>query len=84
MPLEEDAERGNVLVDDMGKAHAFRDHTAAVEELGRDPERYSVATFISHHAVCPEGEAWRAKRAAKPKPPKPAAAPAAPEQGSLL
>jgi hypothetical protein len=79
MPLEEDSERGNVLIDDMGKAHAFKDHDAAVAEQAENEERYSVATFISHHAVCPEGQAWRAKRAAKPKP----AAPPDP-QGSLL
>jgi hypothetical protein len=77
MPLQEDSERGNVLIDEMGKAHAFRDHAAAVVELEAEPERWSTVTFISHHAVCPEGAAWRVKRPAKPKPP-------VDPQGSLL
>ena len=75
MPLEEDAEHGNVLVDDMGRAHVFRDNAAAVEELEREPWRWSVLTFVSHHARCPKGGAWR-RRERKPAP--------NPRQGTLL
>lgn len=77
MPLDEAPESGNVLVDAMSRAHVYRDHDTAMAELERDPEGYSVMTYLSHHATCPEGPAWRAKRAAaKPAPPDP--------QGSLL
>lgn len=79
MPLDENAEQGNVLLDDMGRAHVFRDHATALIELDRDPERYSTVTYLPHHASCPAGPAWRDKRRGDPDAPKPD-----PEQGSLL
>src|SRR4051794_15637284 len=79
MPLDEAPETGNVLVDGMGRAHVYRDHETAAAELERDPEAYSVVTYVSHHATCPQGQAWRAKRRSAADAPQPE-----PPQGTLL
>lgn len=76
MPLDESSELGNVLIDDMGKAHVFRDHDAAAAELERDVERYSAVTYLPHHATCPAGPGWRGKQRGDPDAP--------PAQESLL
>jgi hypothetical protein len=79
MPLDEAPDSGNVLVDGMGRAHVYRDHDTAMAELERDPEGYSTVTYVSHHAQCPQGQAWRAKKRTDADAPKPAS-----PQGSLL
>lgn len=78
MPREEDAERGNVLIDEMGKAHAFKDHKAAMAELEGEPERWSTVTYLSHHASCPAGQAWKGKQRTD------ADAPRSPEQEAMF
>ena len=62
MPLEEAPDTGNVIVDAMGRAHVYRDHDTAAAELARDEAGYSLVTYVSHHATCPEGQAWRARQ----------------------
>lgn len=69
MPLDRDAERGNVLVDATGKAHAFRNHVQAVATAEFDasngsPAGFDSETYISHHAEgqCPQGRAWQGKK----------------------
>jgi hypothetical protein len=79
MPLDESPEHGNVLIDDMSRAHVFRDHDTAAAELARDPERYSALTYFPHHASCARGEDWRGKRRGDADAPRPG-----PPQGSLL
>lgn len=83
MPLDESADRGNVLIDEMGRAHVFRDNQAAREALDAEPERWSVSIFISHHAEgqCPQGRAWQGKKRTDRDAPQ---APPEPAQGSLL
>lgn len=84
MPLDEDAERGNVVLDGTGLAHVFKDHDAAVAVMGTERDGYDFphgVTYISHHAEgqCPQGRAWKGRRRADHPPPAPE-----PAQGSLL
>jgi hypothetical protein len=79
MPLDESPEQGNVLIDDMNRAHVYRDHAAAVTELARDPDRYSAVTYLPHHATCAQGAGWRGKQRGDRDAPRPE-----PAQGQLL
>lgn len=79
MPLVEDQVRGNVILDSNGRAHAFADRQAALAAGASNEALFGLVTttFLSHHADCPQGRAWRA-----PSPP--AAARRDPAQGRLL
>lgn len=71
MPVQEDPENGNVVVDGGGFAHVFRDHAAALEAMETDERLPLSETFISHHAVCPDRGEWShapRKQTAKKKP----------------
>lgn len=84
MPLDESVERGNVLVDGLGKAHVFAGNAAAHAAMEADFQTFGVGTtWISHHAEgqCPQGREWQGKRRGDAD--APAAAPE-PAQGSLL
>lgn len=67
MPLEENADGGNVLIDEAGLAHAFRDNEAAriAQRVGWGGDgvehEFGEAVYISHHATCPQGDRWRGK-----------------------
>lgn len=73
-PLDEDDQRGNVLVDAQGRAHVFRDRPAALEAAAADVDLFGAAplTYISHHAEgqCPHGDAWRGKKRSDPDAPR--------------
>lgn len=75
MPLDEDDERGNVILDCAGRAHVFRDRAAALAAAEADEERFGIVstTYISHHAEgqCPKGPAWRGKKRTDPDAPAP-------------
>lgn len=77
MPLDRSPDRGNVLIDANGRAHVFKDHGAAVAAV-MESDRYGTETFMSHHATCPEGPAWKGKKRKDPD------APSEPVQESLL
>lgn len=82
MPLELDEERGNIVIDGYNRAHAFRDHAAALLAVDRNESgelEQSGVTYISHHATCGRGDDWRNR----PRREEPATV-AAPAQGSLL
>jgi hypothetical protein len=70
MPLDESGV-GNVILDGVGKAHAFRDHAAAVAAGEAFPDRFGVVAsyFLSHHATCPAGDAWRGQSRERPPAP---------------
>ena len=64
MPLQEDAENGNVIIDGYGRAHVLRNHAAALAAL-EEADMIGM-TYLSHHAVCPERGEWsRAPRQQK-------------------
>lgn len=85
MPLDQDDERGNVVLDGFGNAHVFKDHDAAIAAMGTTTDDGTEfphgVTYISHHAEgqCPQGREWRGRRRADHPPPEPE-----PAQGSLL
>lgn len=84
MPLDEDLERGNVVLDIFGKAHVFGDHAKTVAAVAADEADLfgmTSVTYISHHAAgqCPQGPAWQGVRRGDPDEPRPA-----PAQGTLL
>jgi len=66
MPLdrEPDEERGNVLVDGLGRAYTFRNAAAALAYQEGNPESDLAGScrHMLHHATCPAGPAWKGKR----------------------
>lgn len=67
MPLTEDPDNGNVVIDAWGKARNYANHTQALAAMD-DPDVGLSETFISHHAVCPErGRFSKTPRAGKAK-----------------
>lgn len=66
MPLDVSEDRGNVLVDGIGRAHVFRDADAARAAALADEQTFGVepVRFISHHAEgqCTKGREWQGKR----------------------
>lgn len=63
MPLDEDADRGNVVLDHIGRAEVFANHEAALAAMEGRLDIPIGETYISHHAAgqCPQGPAWQGR-----------------------
>jgi hypothetical protein len=54
-----DLERGNVLVDPRGDEPRCR---VVDGDEARRQRAFGTATYLSHHATCPEADRWRRRR----------------------